>query len=93
MTTTALTARRPQGAGIGWPKLLARTLGAEWVKLRSVRSTYGSLLAAVVVTAGIAALAGWAMSPTTSRTRPRPPTWPRSAPPWASSGSSPWPRW
>jgi ABC-2 type transport system permease protein len=40
--------------------MLGRTLGAEWTKLRSVRSTYGSLLAAVVVTVGIAALAAWA---------------------------------
>jgi hypothetical protein len=61
VTTTALTARRPHGAGIGWPKLLAPTLGAEWVKLRSVRSTYGSLAAAVVVTVAIAALAALAI--------------------------------
>jgi ABC-2 type transport system permease protein len=62
VTTTTLTARRPQGAGTGWPKLLARTLGSEWVKLRSVRSTYGSLAAAVVVTVAIAALAAWAIT-------------------------------
>ena len=61
MTTTTLTARRPQAAGTGWPMQLARTLGAEWTKLRSVRSTYGSLLAAVAVTIGIAALAAWAI--------------------------------
>jgi ABC-2 type transport system permease protein len=62
MTTTALTARHPQGPGIGWPRLLGRALGAEWTKLRSVRSTYGSLLAAVAVTVGIAALAAWAIT-------------------------------
>ena len=61
MTTTTLTARWPGAVGIGWPRLLGRTLGAEWTKLRSVRSTYGSLVAAVVVTVGIAALAAWAV--------------------------------
>jgi ABC-2 type transport system permease protein len=60
VTTTTLTSRRAEAARIGWPTTLGRTLGAEWTKLRSVRSTYGSLLAAVVVTVGIAALAGWA---------------------------------
>jgi ABC-2 type transport system permease protein len=73
VTTTALTARRPQGAGTGWPKLLARTLGAEWVKLRSVRSTYGSLAAAVVVTVAIAALAAWAIT-TDDQPNPAPAT-------------------
>ena len=62
MTTTTLTSRPTQAAGIGWPKLLARTVAAEWTKLRSVRSTYGSLLAAVAVTVGIAALAAWAIT-------------------------------
>jgi ABC-2 type transport system permease protein len=73
VTTTTLTARRPQAAGIGWPKLLARTLGAEWVKLRSVRSTYGSLVAAVVVTVAIAALAAWAIT-TDDQPNPAPAT-------------------
>ena len=62
MTTTTLTSRRAEAAGIGWPMLLGRTVAAEWTKLRSVRSTYGSLLAAVVVTVGIAALAAWAIT-------------------------------
>jgi ABC-2 type transport system permease protein len=61
MTTTTHTARQPEAAGIGRPKLLGRSLGAEWTKLRSVRSTYGSLAAAVAVTVGIAALAAWAV--------------------------------
>jgi ABC-2 type transport system permease protein len=61
MTTATLTSRRAQVAGIGWPLLLGRAIGAEWAKLRSVRSTYGSLLAAVVVTVVVAALAGWAI--------------------------------
>ena len=61
MTTTTLTARRPAAAAIGWPRLLGRAAGAEWIKLRSVRSTYGSLAAAVAVTVGIAALAAWAV--------------------------------
>ncbi len=73
MTTTALSARRPQVAGTGWPKLLARTLGAEWVKLRSVRSTYGSLAAAVVVTVATAALAAWAIT-TDDQPNPAPAT-------------------
>ena len=73
MTTTTLTARRPKAAGTGWPKLLARTLGAEWTKLRSVRSTYGSLLAAVVVTVAIAALAAWAIT-TDDQPNPAPAT-------------------
>jgi ABC-2 type transport system permease protein len=60
MTTTILTARHIDAVRVGWPTVLGRTLGAEWTKLRSVRSTYGSLLAAVVVTVGIAALAAWA---------------------------------
>jgi ABC-2 type transport system permease protein len=60
VTTTTLTSRRAEAVRTGWPTMLGRTLGAEWTKLRSVRSTYGSLLAAVVVTVGIAALAGWA---------------------------------
>jgi ABC-2 type transport system permease protein len=42
--------------------MLGRTLGTEWTKLRSVRSTYGSLLAAIVVTVGIAALAALAIT-------------------------------
>jgi ABC-2 type transport system permease protein len=41
--------------------LTSRAVAAEWTKLRSVRSTYGSLLAAVIVTVGIAALAAWAI--------------------------------
>ena len=61
MTTTTLTSRRPEAAGIGRPRLLGRAVGAEWTKLRSVRSTHGSLAAAVVVTVGIAALAAWAI--------------------------------
>ena len=60
MTTTILTARHIDAVRVGWPTVLGRTLGAEWTKLRSVRSTYGILLAAVVVTVGIAALAAWA---------------------------------
>lgn len=62
MTTTTLTARRPEAAAIGWPRLLGRAGGAEWIKLRSVRSTYGSLVAAVIVTVGIAALAALAIT-------------------------------
>jgi ABC-2 type transport system permease protein len=61
VTTTTLASRRAEAAGVGWPMLLGRAVGAEWTKLRSVRSTYGSLLAAVIVTVGIAALAGWAI--------------------------------
>jgi ABC-2 type transport system permease protein len=61
VTATTLTSHRPPAAGIGWPMLLGRALGAEWTKLRSVRSTHGSLLAAVVVTVAIAALAAWAV--------------------------------
>jgi ABC-2 type transport system permease protein len=60
MTSTILTARHAGAVRVGWLTMLGRTLGAEWTKLRSVRSTYGSLLAAVVVTVGIAALAAWA---------------------------------
>jgi ABC-2 type transport system permease protein len=59
-TTTTLPSGRAEAAGVGRPLLLGRAVGAEWTKLRSVRSTYGSLLVAVVVTVGIAALAGWA---------------------------------
>ncbi len=62
MTATTLTSRPAEAAGTGWPILLARAVAAEWTKLRSVRSTYGSLLAAVVVTVGIAALAAWAIT-------------------------------
>jgi hypothetical protein len=62
MTTTTLTSRRAEAAGVGWPVLLGRAVGAEWTKLRSVRSTYGSLLAAAAVTVGIAALAAWAVT-------------------------------
>jgi ABC-2 type transport system permease protein len=61
VTSTTLTSRRAEAIGIGRPMLLGRTLGAEWTKLRSIRSTYGSLVAAVVVTVGIAALAAWAI--------------------------------
>jgi ABC-2 type transport system permease protein len=61
VTTTTLTSRRAEAAGIGRPRLLGRAVGAEWTKLRSVRSTHGSLAAAVVVTVGIAALAAWAI--------------------------------
>jgi ABC-2 type transport system permease protein len=60
VTTTTLTSRRAEAVGIGWPMLLGRILGAEWIKLRSVRSTYGSLLAVVIVTVGVATLAAWA---------------------------------
>ena len=62
MTTTTLTSRRAEAAGTGRPRLLGRAVGVEWTKLRSVRSTYGSLAAAVVVTVGIAALAAWAIT-------------------------------
>ena len=61
MTTTTLTSHPIQVAGTGWPTLLGRAVGAELTKLRSVHSTYGSLLAALVVTVGIAALAAWAI--------------------------------
>jgi hypothetical protein len=100
VTTTALTARRSLAAGTGWPKLLARTLGAEWTKLRSVRSTYGSLVAAVVVTVAIAALAAWAIT-TDDQPNPAPATQLAAVgasvgqfgwslwPPWPSPASSP----
>jgi ABC-2 type transport system permease protein len=61
VTTTTLTSGRDGAAAIGRPVLLSRAVGAEWAKLRSVRSTYGSLLAAVVVTVTVAALAAWAI--------------------------------
>jgi ABC-2 type transport system permease protein len=73
MTTTTLTAHRPEAARIGRPRLLGRSLAAEWTKLRSVRSTYGSLLAAVAVTVGIAALAAWAIT-TDDQPNPAPAT-------------------
>jgi ABC-2 type transport system permease protein len=73
MTTTTLTAHRPEAARIGRPRLLGRSLAAEWIKLRSVRSTYGSLLAAVAVTVGIAALAAWAIT-TDDQPNPAPTT-------------------
>jgi hypothetical protein len=91
MTTTTLTSRRTEAAGIGWPMLLGRTVAAEWTKLRSVRSTYGSLLAGVVVTVGLAALAAWAI---TTEDQPNPATATQLAAvgaSLASSGSSPWP--
>jgi ABC-2 type transport system permease protein len=73
MTTTTLTAHRAEAAGVGRPRLLGRAVSAEWTKLRSVRSTYGSLLAAVVVTVGIAALAAWAIT-TDDQPNPAPAT-------------------
>jgi ABC-2 type transport system permease protein len=60
-TTTTLAPRPPEPARLGRPTVLARSLRAEWTKLRSVRSTYGSLLATVVVTVGVAALFAWAI--------------------------------
>jgi ABC-2 type transport system permease protein len=56
LTTTTLTSPLVEPTRVGWSTLLARSLRAEWTKLRSVRSTYGSLLAAVAVTVGMAAL-------------------------------------
>jgi ABC-2 type transport system permease protein len=41
--------------------VLARSLHAEWTKLGSLRSTYGSLLATLVVSVGVAALFAWAI--------------------------------
>jgi hypothetical protein len=73
VTTATLTARPAETVGVGWPTMLGRTLGAEWTKLRS---TYGSLAAAVVVTVGIAALAAWAITTDARQTRRRPPGWP-----------------
>jgi ABC-2 type transport system permease protein len=66
MTTTMATTRtpdrpRPRAAPVGPPTVLARSLRAETTKLRSLRSTAGSLLAAIVVTVGMAALAAWAV--------------------------------
>jgi ABC-2 type transport system permease protein len=61
MTTTILTARHTDAVRVGWSTVLGRALGAEWTKLGSVRSTYGCLAAAVVVTVGVAALAAWAV--------------------------------
>jgi ABC-2 type transport system permease protein len=73
VTTTTLTSRRTEAAGVGRPRLLGRTIGAEWTKLRSVRSTYGGLLAAVAVTVGVAALAAWAIT-TDDQPNPAPAT-------------------
>jgi ABC-2 type transport system permease protein len=73
MTTTTLTAHRAEAAGVGRPRLLGRAVSAEWTKLRSVRSTYGSLAAAVVVTVAIAALAAWAIT-TDDQPNPAPAT-------------------
>lgn len=59
------TTYAPSQAGpvrIGWPAMLVRSLRAEWTKLRSLRSTYGSVLATIGVTVGIAALFAWASS-------------------------------
>jgi ABC-2 type transport system permease protein len=63
MTTATLTPgrSRPAPARIGAPRVLARTLRAESTKLRSLRSTYGSLFATIVVTTGMAALFAWAV--------------------------------
>jgi ABC-2 type transport system permease protein len=61
VTTTTLTTRRAEPSRGGAPTVLARSLHAEWTKLRSLRSTYGSLLATLVVSVGVAALFAWAI--------------------------------
>ena len=53
MSTTTVELAAPTAGGV----TQARVLLSEWTKLRSVRSTRWSLLAAVVLTIGIAALA------------------------------------
>ena len=53
MSTAMVSDAAPAGGGV----TQARALRSEWTKLRSVRSTRWSLLAAVVLTIGIAALA------------------------------------
>lgn len=62
MATATLTSRRAEPGRVAAPALLARALGSEWVKLGSLRSTYGSLLAAIAATVGIAALVAWAIA-------------------------------
>jgi ABC-2 type transport system permease protein len=45
----------------------AGALRSEFTKIRSVRSTYWTLLALVVVTIGFGALASWGVVPSTPR--------------------------
>jgi ABC-2 type transport system permease protein len=59
LTATTLTSRRAEPSRGGAPTVLARALRAEWTKLRTLRSTYGSLLATLVVAVGVAALFAW----------------------------------
>jgi hypothetical protein len=57
--TTTLASRRAEPSHGGAPTVLARSLHAEWTKLRTLRSTYGSLLATLAVGVGVAALFAW----------------------------------
>jgi ABC-2 type transport system permease protein len=59
LTTTTLASRRAEPSHGGAPTVLARSLHAEWTKLRTLRSTYGSLLATLAVAVGVAALFAW----------------------------------
>lgn len=58
MTTASLRTPAPVPAAANRPRgILSRPLRAEWTKLRTLRSTYWTLLATVVATVGIGALA------------------------------------
>jgi ABC-2 type transport system permease protein len=60
MTTTTTTARHAAGApslGSSRPAGLAGTLRSEFIKIRSVRSTYWTLIAMIIVTIGFGTLA------------------------------------
>jgi ABC-2 type transport system permease protein len=62
LTTTTLAPSQAEPVRVGAPAVLARSFRAEWAKLRSLRSTYGSVLATIAVTVGMAALFAWAIS-------------------------------
>lgn len=65
MSTTVLTKKtspaRGQGATTG-PVTLWRTVAAEWIKFRGLRSTLWTLVAVVVLLVGVSVLAAWGAS-------------------------------
>ena len=56
MTDIALSTARPAATGTRQPSVLPNLLRSEWAKLRSVRSTYWSLLVAVAAMIGLGAI-------------------------------------
>ena len=62
MTSLTIATRPAAAPALTWRTALLRTVRSEFTKLRSVRSTYWTIAAVVVVSVGFAAIAGLAIA-------------------------------